>query len=220
MLRLPLFRDISVRTPKYTFSYPSGLLFGTQFPQICLGVTEKVAFEDTSRLRTRAIKASCGKITLFFGQIFCPSHPSPMFFPYHLFVSMSFTGVSQCSVPSNVTPRTARCVLLSIRAVYPTHTLMLHFAGLLKHRCPQDILNRFMTSSHFTALSINRANQTLYPYTDDSFPWFLPQHTAPFPNLTHDAPFAHCMSIPVNTWQVLNSSVRLARDVIHYALLV
>jgi len=43
---LPLFADIDVRTPKYTFSHPSGLLFATQFAQIALVVTEKAAFED------------------------------------------------------------------------------------------------------------------------------------------------------------------------------
>ncbi|KAE9383824.1 hypothetical protein BT96DRAFT_1008738 [Gymnopus androsaceus JB14] len=40
----PLFIDI--RTPKYTFSHPNGLLFATQFAQIALVVTEKAAFED------------------------------------------------------------------------------------------------------------------------------------------------------------------------------
>ncbi|KAJ7285205.1 fatty acid synthase [Mycena rebaudengoi] len=43
---LPLFSDIDVRTPKYTFSHPTGLLFATQFAQIALVVTEKAAFED------------------------------------------------------------------------------------------------------------------------------------------------------------------------------
>ncbi|KII85134.1 hypothetical protein PLICRDRAFT_45274 [Plicaturopsis crispa FD-325 SS-3] len=43
---LPLFGDIDARTPKYTFSHPSGLLFATQFAQIALVVTEKAAFED------------------------------------------------------------------------------------------------------------------------------------------------------------------------------
>ncbi|CAK5268309.1 unnamed protein product [Mycena citricolor] len=43
---LPLFADINVRTPKYTFSHPTGLLFATQFAQIALVVTEKAAFED------------------------------------------------------------------------------------------------------------------------------------------------------------------------------
>ncbi|KAH0585247.1 hypothetical protein H2248_008491 [Termitomyces sp. 'cryptogamus'] len=43
---LPLFADIDVRTQKYTFSHPSGLLFATQFAQIALVVTEKAAFED------------------------------------------------------------------------------------------------------------------------------------------------------------------------------
>ncbi|KAJ7828145.1 acyl transferase domain-containing protein [Mycena olivaceomarginata] len=36
----------SPRTPKYTFSHPTGLLFATQFAQIALVVTEKAAFED------------------------------------------------------------------------------------------------------------------------------------------------------------------------------
>ncbi len=43
---LPLFADIDVRTPKYTFSHPDGLLYATQFAQIALVVTEKAAFED------------------------------------------------------------------------------------------------------------------------------------------------------------------------------
>ncbi|KAI0067274.1 fatty acid synthase [Artomyces pyxidatus] len=43
---LPLFSDINVRTPQYTFSHPSGLLFATQFAQIALVVTERAAFED------------------------------------------------------------------------------------------------------------------------------------------------------------------------------
>jgi fatty acid synthase subunit alpha len=43
---LPLFADINVRTPQYTFSHPNGLLFATQFAQIALVVTEKAAFED------------------------------------------------------------------------------------------------------------------------------------------------------------------------------
>ena len=43
---LPLFSDIDIRTPKYTFNHPNGLLFATQFAQIMLVVTEKAAFED------------------------------------------------------------------------------------------------------------------------------------------------------------------------------
>lgn len=43
---LPLFADIDARTPRYTFSHPSGLLFATQFAQIALVVTEKAAFDD------------------------------------------------------------------------------------------------------------------------------------------------------------------------------
>ena len=43
---LPLFADIDVRCPKYTFSHPGGLLFAMQFAQIALVVTEKAAFED------------------------------------------------------------------------------------------------------------------------------------------------------------------------------
>lgn len=43
---LPLFADIDIRTPKYTFSHPNGLLFATQFARIALVVTEKAAFED------------------------------------------------------------------------------------------------------------------------------------------------------------------------------
>ncbi|KAF8312438.1 fatty acid synthase, partial [Clavulina sp. PMI_390] len=43
---LPLFADINVRTQRYTFSHPAGLLFATQFAQIALVVTEKAAFDD------------------------------------------------------------------------------------------------------------------------------------------------------------------------------
>jgi fatty acid synthase subunit alpha len=43
---LPLFTDINVRTQRYTFSHPNGLLFATQFAQIALVVTEKAAFDD------------------------------------------------------------------------------------------------------------------------------------------------------------------------------
>ncbi|KAH8100945.1 fatty acid synthase [Cristinia sonorae] len=43
---LPLFGDINLRTQRYTFSHPNGLLFATQFAQIALVVTEKAAFED------------------------------------------------------------------------------------------------------------------------------------------------------------------------------
>ncbi|KAH9950013.1 fatty acid synthase [Amylocystis lapponica] len=43
---LPLFGDIDVRTQRYTFSHPNGLLFATQFAQIALVVTERAAFED------------------------------------------------------------------------------------------------------------------------------------------------------------------------------
>jgi hypothetical protein len=40
--------DINARTPKYTFSHPTGLLFTTQFAQIALVVKEKAAFENAS----------------------------------------------------------------------------------------------------------------------------------------------------------------------------
>ncbi|KAG0147001.1 hypothetical protein CROQUDRAFT_91978 [Cronartium quercuum f. sp. fusiforme G11] len=43
---LPLFGDINLRTSRYTFSSPTGLLYATQFSQIALVVTEKAAFED------------------------------------------------------------------------------------------------------------------------------------------------------------------------------
>jgi fatty acid synthase subunit alpha len=36
MSSLPLFADIDVRCPKYTFSHPGGLLFATQFAQVAL----------------------------------------------------------------------------------------------------------------------------------------------------------------------------------------
>ncbi|EIN09976.1 fatty acid synthase [Punctularia strigosozonata HHB-11173 SS5] len=42
---LPLFGDINIRSPQYTFSHPNGLLFATQFAQIALVVVEKAAFE-------------------------------------------------------------------------------------------------------------------------------------------------------------------------------
>ena len=43
---LPLFTDINVRTQRYTFSHPNGLLFATQIAQIALVVIEKAAFDD------------------------------------------------------------------------------------------------------------------------------------------------------------------------------
>lgn len=43
---LPLFGDIDIRTARYTFSHPNGLLYATQFAQIALVVTEKASFED------------------------------------------------------------------------------------------------------------------------------------------------------------------------------
>lgn len=43
---LPLFGDIDLRTSRYTFTSPTGLLYATQFAQIALVVTEKAAFED------------------------------------------------------------------------------------------------------------------------------------------------------------------------------
>lgn len=46
MKTLPLFPDIDLRTSRYTFTSPTGLLFATQFAQIALVVTEKAAFED------------------------------------------------------------------------------------------------------------------------------------------------------------------------------
>ena len=49
---LPLFPDIDLRTSRYTFSSPTGLLYATQFAQIALVVTEKAAFED---LRTKGL---------------------------------------------------------------------------------------------------------------------------------------------------------------------
>jgi len=44
--RHSLFTDINVRTQRYTFSHPNGLLFATQFAQIALVVTEKAASDD------------------------------------------------------------------------------------------------------------------------------------------------------------------------------
>ena len=38
---LPLFSDIDIRTPKYTFNHPNGLLFATQFAQITLVVQRR-----------------------------------------------------------------------------------------------------------------------------------------------------------------------------------
>jgi fatty acid synthase subunit alpha len=60
---LPLFADIDVRCPKYTFSHPGGLLFATQFAQIALVVTEKAAFEDMR------VKGFVQKDCAFAGQI-------------------------------------------------------------------------------------------------------------------------------------------------------
>ncbi|KAG8997734.1 3-oxoacyl-[acyl-carrier-protein] synthase [Tulasnella sp. JGI-2019a] len=55
---LPLFSDIDIRTPRYTFSHPNGLLFATQFAQIALVVTEKAAFED---MRSKGlVQNNCG----------------------------------------------------------------------------------------------------------------------------------------------------------------
>lgn len=48
---LPLFADIGVRTPNYTFSHPNSLIFATQFTQITLVVTEKAAFEGRASYR-------------------------------------------------------------------------------------------------------------------------------------------------------------------------
>jgi fatty acid synthase subunit alpha len=54
---LPLFADIDVRMPKYTFSHPAGLLFATQFAQIALVITEKATFED---MRTKGfVQTDC-----------------------------------------------------------------------------------------------------------------------------------------------------------------
>ncbi|KAK4046934.1 fatty acid synthase alpha subunit Lsd1 [Microbotryomycetes sp. JL201] len=54
---LPLFGDIDLRTSRYTFSSPNGLLYATQFAQIALVVTEKAAFED---MRARGlVQDSC-----------------------------------------------------------------------------------------------------------------------------------------------------------------
>ncbi|GAA95524.1 uncharacterized protein L969DRAFT_45497 [Mixia osmundae IAM 14324] len=43
---LPLFADIDLRTSRYVFSSPTGLLSATQFTQVALVVTEKAYFED------------------------------------------------------------------------------------------------------------------------------------------------------------------------------
>jgi len=56
---LPLFADIDVRTPMYTFSHPNGLLFATQFAQIALVITEKAAFEDMRLSENRSNYAMC-----------------------------------------------------------------------------------------------------------------------------------------------------------------
>ena len=37
---------LTLRTQRYTFSHPNGLLFATQFAQITLVITEKAAFDD------------------------------------------------------------------------------------------------------------------------------------------------------------------------------
>ena len=84
---LPLFADIDVRCPKYTFSHPAGLLFATQFAQIALVVTEKAAFEDirvkaSFRRIAHSQDTRSGSIRL--------SLPSPMFFTF-LPWSMSFS---------------------------------------------------------------------------------------------------------------------------------
>jgi hypothetical protein len=71
---LPLFGDINVETPKYTFTHPSCLLFATQFAQIVLVVTEKAAFKDMSH--KGFVQKDCAfaghSLGEFSGRIFCP----------------------------------------------------------------------------------------------------------------------------------------------------
>jgi len=43
---LPFFADMNNRTPCYTFSYSTGLIFATQIAQIALIITEKAAFKN------------------------------------------------------------------------------------------------------------------------------------------------------------------------------
>lgn len=45
---LPVFTDMNVRTQRYTFSHPNGLLFATQFAQIALA--EKAAMTCIPRV--------------------------------------------------------------------------------------------------------------------------------------------------------------------------
>jgi fatty acid synthase subunit beta len=96
---LPLFADIDVRTPKYTFSHPNGLLFTTQFAQIALVVTEKAAFEDMR------MKGFVQKDSAFAGHSLGEySALASIADVLHIsaLVDVVSTVVSPCSVPSNV----------------------------------------------------------------------------------------------------------------------
>ena len=63
-----LFVGINNRTPCYTFSHPTGLIFATRFAQIALVVIEKAAFDD---MCSKYPEGVCFRWP-FFGWIFCP----------------------------------------------------------------------------------------------------------------------------------------------------
>ena len=101
---LPLFGDINMRTQRYTFSHPNGLLFATQFAQIALVVTEKAAFEDMQSkgfIQNNAVFAGHSlENTPLLPQLLV-SFPS-----LHSSMLCSIV-VLPCSVPWNVTLKTA-----------------------------------------------------------------------------------------------------------------
>jgi fatty acid synthase subunit alpha len=109
---LPLFGDINIRTPKYTFSHPTGLLFATQFAQIALVVTEKAAFEDM--LLKGIVLKGCAFAGHSLGE-YSALAPTADVLPVSSWLMLFSTEASPCNVPSNVTLRTDRpmlCVLL------------------------------------------------------------------------------------------------------------
>jgi fatty acid synthase subunit beta len=106
---LPLFGDINVRTPKYMFSHPTGLLFATQFAQIALVVTAKAAFEDMHL--KGFIQKDCAFAGHSLGEYSALASIADIL-PVSSLVDVIFY---RCNGPSNVTPRIDQimlCVLL------------------------------------------------------------------------------------------------------------
>ena len=89
---LPLFADIDVRCPKYTFSHPAGLLFATQFAQITLVVTKKAAFEDKALFRriVHSLGTLSGSIWLLLQSL--------MFFTFLPWLMLFYTRALPCNV--------------------------------------------------------------------------------------------------------------------------